>query len=332
MKFIKVVILSLLGVGSAYGACTNLHFVDPINDIDWDCIFPITLAGIPIDMGEHPPDSTDDTMMCSCPNHFFPGDPGVGFLVGFWEPAMLIDTVGDAWCFPALGVDLGSSASPTSGGGLGYTGGGSMRRDVEKLAFQHYHYYTFPVWGALGMFSDVDCVGGKQDFALTMISEVRPDWSDDLMAMQLYPETAVMANPGVVLACVADAVAATIGNPIDALYWCMGSWQTTYPMTGNVIDQDYAEANAAVAGHALYLQARWGELPDRAVNYCADTPMPIWVKSHYRLQEIDPVAESQCHQIGEPGLLWTAHKNPVGSPDNFSWVVFRKVHCCVVVF
>ena len=78
-------------------------------------------------------------------------------------------------------------------------------------------------------------------------------------------------------------------------------------------------------------QARTGLLPDRAVNYCAATPIPIWVKSHWRMQQIDPAVDNRCHAIGHPGILWTDRKNPIGKQDNFSWLLFRKVRCCVVV-
>ncbi|MEJ2756304.1 MAG: TraU family protein [Gammaproteobacteria bacterium] len=36
-----------------------------------------------------------------------------------------------------------------------------------------------------------------------------------------------------------------------------------------------------------------------------------------------------CLPIGKPGLLWTAYKNPPTAGDNFAWMLFRKVKCCV---
>lgn len=333
--FVRVAALWMCSF-AASAACTNLAFINPMSDIDWDCIFPITIAGIPIDEGEHPPDDDQGAFFCECAGKGIYGTPGFGFLVTFWEPARLVDTVADAWCFPAIGVNMSNTGNTEySTSSFGYTGGGSTRGGMgagaEAHTFQHYHYYIFPVWAILDMFTDMACEESESSFDLAMVSEVRPDWGDDTTAMQLYPETSLMGNPGVVFACIADAVASTVEEPIDALYWCMGSWGLTYPMTGNITSKDYTEANAGEAGRALYLQARNFMLPDRAIDYCEEISSPIWVKSHYRLQEVDPVDESQCHTLGEPGLLWTWNKNPPGLSDNFSWLLFRKVRCCVIL-
>ncbi len=314
----------------AHAVCTDRTMINPVSDVAWDCIFPMTIMGVPLDFGEHPPDSDSTEMLCACPNRRFPGDPGLGFMVSFWEPARMIDTTNDPWCFPGLGMNLGSSTA-VSGGGWGYSGSGKLSKLGDHLAFQNYHYYIMPIWAVLDLFTDIPCISEETSFDLTMVSEIRPDWGDDLTAMQLYPETSVMASPITALACIADAVASTAQRPIDALYWCMGAWGTTYPMTGNIIANDYAEANAGIAAKAMYVQARTALLPDRAVNYCYQTPLPIWIKSHWRIQQIDPVVDGQCRSIGYPGLLWTKHKNPVGGQDNFSWLLFRKVKCCVVI-
>ena len=323
----------LLMSSTASAACTDLSFINPISDVDWDCIFPITIAGIPIDIGNHPPDNQRGGMFCSCPGKGPFGTPLVGIEVSYWEPARLMDTVSDAWCFPSIGVDMGNSSAASSSR-HGYSGGGYLKQGYasgESHVFQHYHFYVFAVWEILQMFTDTACER-SEGFDLAMVSEVRPDWSDDITAMQLYPETALMANPATVMACVADAVATTVGEPIDALYWCMGSWGLTYPMTGNITAKDYVEANAGDAARALYSLARFGMLPDRAANLCEDVPLPIWVKSHYRIQEVRPVDDWQCHVIGEPGLLWTSGKGPIGRSDNYSWLFFRKVDCCMGLF
>lgn len=318
-------ILLLLGLlmpaPQAQAACTDKTFLDPINDVVWDCVFPITIMGVPLDFGDHPPDNPDSTILCECPGR---GIYGLGFMVSFWEPARMIETTADPWCFPALGLETGS-------GGWGYSGGGTLGREAHN-SFQNYHYYIMPLWAMMQLFTDLGCDNAAGQFDLAMVSEMRPEWSDDLYALQLFPETSLMANVATVLACAIDAVAATVERPIDVLYWCMGAWGTTYPATGNTTARDYVEANANTAGKAMFLQARTALLPDRAVNFCSTTPMPIWIKSHWRLQQTDPAVDKKCHAIGHPGLLWTHRKNPIGKQDNFAWLLFRKVRCCVVVF
>lgn len=314
----------------ANAACTDNTMLNPVTDIVWDCIFPITVMGIPLDFGNHPPDKTDSTMFCQCPGEGA-FTLGLGFMVGFWEPARMIETTMDTGCFPGLGMQFDVDT------GTGYTGDGfiadTLRAGVNNAIFQNYHYYVMPIWAVLDLFSDIPCISDETQFDLAMVSEVRPDWQDDLYSLQLFPEVALMANPAVVMACAADALAASISTPIDALYWCMGAWDTVYPPTGNsTVVADYAKANAAVAGRAMFLQARTALLPDRAVDSCNSTLMPIWIKSHWRIQESDPAIDKRCHNIGEAGILWTAGKAPVGRQDNYSWVLFRKVSCCVAVF
>ena len=54
--------------------------INPISDIVWDCIFPIEIAGIPLDFGEHPPDNDGTEFFCECEGKGF---TGMGFLVSF---------------------------------------------------------------------------------------------------------------------------------------------------------------------------------------------------------------------------------------------------------
>jgi conjugal transfer pilus assembly protein TraU len=320
------VALLLMALNSAaHAICKPGRMINPVSDVAWQCIFPISIMGIPFDGGNHPPDNDTTDVFCDCPGK--DGSMyGFGFVVTFWEPARMVDTVTDAWCFPGIGMDWKGTTA-----GAGYTGGGELRYSEERIAYQNYHYYIMPIWALLELFSDIPCIGDGESFDIAMVSEVRPDWHRDLLAAQLYPETALMANPFVVMACTADAVMATAERPIDALYWCMGAWGTTYPMTGHITASDYVEANAGIAGKAMYLQARTAMLGDRAANFCGTTYLPIWIKSHWRMQEVDPVADSQCHSIGHPGILWTGGKGPVGQMDNYSWLLFRKVKCCVPV-
>lgn len=315
------------GMPGAQAACTDRSFFNPISDPAWQCIFPISIMGVPLDFGDHPPDNPSGQMLCQCPGQGALGI-GLGFMVGFWEPARVIETVADPWCFPTLGMEMN-----LGGVGLGYSGGGSLRTQ-NSISFQHYHFYIMPLWAMLDLFTDIPCITDSSEsaFDLAMVSEVRPDWHNDLYALQLFPETALMANPATVIACAADAVAASFQRTIDAMYWCLGAWGVTYPATGHITTKDYVAANAGIASKAMFVQARTGNLPDRAVNYCAPMRMPIWVKSHWRIQQMDPAVDSKCHKIGHPGILWTQRKNPVGRQDNFSWMLFRKVSCCVTVF
>lgn len=322
--------LALLGsvfvVSPAKAACTDGDMIDVVGDPAWQCIFPITISSFTIDSGDHPDSETSSEFICQCEGKGIFGQ-GYGLPVGFWEPARMIETTYNPGCFPGLGMEIDMSSGSGYQGPGGYTSGGTGEKG---RAFQHYHYYIMPLWALLDLFTDIPCLSDETQFDLVMMSEFRPDWNDDLYALQLFPEVALTANKAAVMACAVDAIAATVARPIDAMYWCMGSWETTFPPTGNVMGRDYVKANAAIAGRAMYLQARTALLPDRAVNQCSTTYLPTWIKSHWRIQEIDPKVDSKCHNIGEAGILWTHRKNPAGAQDNFSWLLFRKVDCCAV--
>jgi conjugal transfer pilus assembly protein TraU len=324
LKWLSAVVL-LMAMQSASAECRDQRMMNMFSDVAWDCIFPITILSIPIDLGNHPPDNRDSDMFCECAGD---GIVGFGFVISYWEPARVVDTVKDPWCFPALGMNFASAGSV----GSGYPGKGQRWRETAKNSFQHYHYYVWPIWAMIGAGLDSFC-RDSETFDIAMVSEVRPDWGDDLTAAEFYPETSLMSNPFSVYACVADAGAAALQRTIDVLYWCMGAWGTTYPMTGNITTSDYVEANAGIAAKAMYVQARTAMLADRAINVCGPVPAPIWVKSHWRIQMADPQVDHRCHLIGHPGLLWTQRKNSVmAGMDNFSWVIFRKVKCCVVIY
>jgi conjugal transfer pilus assembly protein TraU len=331
MKKLLAMLGLLLLSSAAFARCDGVEMIDPTEDIVWDCMFPWSIMGTEFDYGEHPPDDKESESTCECEGEGYVGE---GFVMTFWEPARLMDTVKDAWCFPGIGMDFSSDmeSEETEGGGSNaYDGRGELFRHNAKVAFQHFHFYIMPFWAVLGMFADSQCKD-SETFDIAMVSEVRPDWGDDLAAAEYYPETSLMANPFTVFACVADAVAAVAQKTIDALYWCMGAWGLTYPMTGIITTSDYVEANAGIAAKAMYVQGRTGMLHDRATNLCFPVNPPIWTKSHWRLQMAKPQADSRCHLIGHQGLLWTYRKNTMGvAMDNFSWVIFRKVRCCVVV-
>ena len=48
----------------------------------------------------------------------------------------------------------------------------------------------------------------------------------------INPEALLFGNPIAQTACVADSVAATVSQPIDPLFWCMGSWVRLSPVGG----------------------------------------------------------------------------------------------------
>jgi conjugal transfer pilus assembly protein TraU len=293
---------------SANASPCNDGFINPLTKISWGCIFPIEIAGVPI--GKRGPLDADNpkSPVCLCPSSF--GIPLPGLRVNFWNPSRWIDTVENPGCLMALGVDV-----------MGETGRlhGTSRNDIHgnsHYTFAQMHYYIAPVWAILGLFQDLPCLSDK-GFDVAMMSEILPT-----------PQNEVFGNPAAILACVADAASANLGGTIDPLFWCMGGWGSVYPLGGSSNSGDLVEANAAIAAKCIFLMGRLGLLRLYDKSGCFETPAPIWKKSRFKLQEMEPVKSGQCVNIGRTGLLWSYLKQPPHK-DNFAWAVFEKVFCCV---
>lgn len=300
---------------TSYALC-NAPPLNPITDISWSCIFPISIGGIGSANTQNP--DQNDAPICVCNGGSV---PRLGLKVSFWEPSRIIDTVADPFCLMPLGTKI---ANPKPG-----TLGGSLNNDVNGggKAFQQMHYYLFPAWKILDMFQDIPCIddGG---FDVTEMTEINPNWNNDVLSLVVNPEAVLFANPATILACAADAAATLTGFPRNELFWCMGSWGNAYPLAGSITSTDYVQANAGLAARSIFLMGRLGRLLDTTPDGCAKTFTPIWHKNRYKLQLMRPVRDSSCQPIGRSGLLWTSDKHPL-TQDNFEWMAFKKVDCCV---
>ncbi|OYX43440.1 MAG: conjugal transfer protein, partial [Sphingomonadales bacterium 32-64-22] len=77
------------------GRCTG-SFVNPITDICWSCLFPISVGGLKIWPSNRPDPDNPDLPLCLCGLR-----PGIA--MGFWEPVRLADVSMKPWCFVNLG-------------------------------------------------------------------------------------------------------------------------------------------------------------------------------------------------------------------------------------
>lgn len=299
------------------GECSN-DFINPVSDINWQCIFPIGIGGI-LQLGDTEKETENlDDPVCVCTNNGI----NIGLNVSFWQPTVIIDTVKDAYCLNAIGTKMSGSDAKDGTLSVDVTGSG---RSPE--IFSHMHYYKFPLWKILNLFADLPCQqsGG---FDIAIISELLPHWNSSILSALLHPEAAVFANPVAKLSCMTDAVSASMGKPIDSLFWCMGSWGGAYPFTGHAIAGDRIEANAGIAAKAIYMMARTGLLLDYGVDSCGGIKTPVWNKSHYKLQLMKPIKDSSCRSIGESGIHWTSGKDNFMGGGNYTWAVFAKTKCC----
>lgn len=323
MKLINNIIpLFLLALSLNVSAECNTSILNPVTDVAWDNMFPIKIGNI-VKLGNSDGSDTSpgsSNPVCSCT---VAGIPKPGLAVEFWEPARVVDTVSDAWCMMPLATDVGPS------GVQGTLDGGYTTREARGKIFQQSHEYVFPPLAILDLYTDLPCLEYDKSFDVAMISEVLPTWNSDILALIINPEAILFANPAAQLACAADATSAMFNRPINALYWCAGGWGSVYPLAGSATATDYVEGNALIAARMVYLMGRTGLLEEFNPNGCTRSFVKFWNKDRYKFQQMKPVRAARAVHIGKPGILWTSGKHPLVSKDNFTWMTFRKVNCCV---
>ena len=295
-RFVPVaafVLAAVLWSGAATAQTCTGRFVNPITDVCWECLFPISIG--PISIGSvsgvlDTPNPSSPICFCGSPI------PRIGLSLGVWEPARLVDVSRTPWCFPNLGGLTINPGLPAGRGRTGAAGG-----DGAKGSVWHAHYYMYPLLSWIGVLLDLGCLeGGGLDIAWA--SELDPAWLDDELTFLLNPEAALFANLPAQAACAADCAASSVGLPLDPMFWCAGCQGGMYPLTGNVAAHvGGVQASLLAAQRLLYRLHRaglaWGTfgsgralraLPDAGDEEVAiplaDDPAGAGRRSVHRLQ------------------------------------------------
>ena len=323
LKKIGLLLLLIFNINS-YACKENTQALsDIISDLCYECIFPITVAGVTLIQGPmDDPNPSSRTPICICTDPF----PRIGIPVSYFEPSRIIEVVSEPYCFPSFGFK----------GSLGADGmlGGNKQKNgtTSKRNFMQTHYVIFPILSMLQLVMDFVCLESSSvDYAY--ITEVDPLWNSDTLSTIISPEALLFGNPVTNLACIADSVGANFGRPIDVLFWCMGSWGNAYPMSGSQPAKDsYLGDITAIASKLIYKLHRelilWGSVGNKGL--CGNYPMPIWKKTAYRLQPVLPEATPEAIVIGKTGISWDSMKNPPNGFNNYSIVLFKKRDCCAL--
>lgn len=309
----------------AQAVCKS-SFVNPLTETSWECMFPIRLAGVRITPSAPDPESYVSTPLCACKDGAF---QRIGLVMGFREPAYMLDVVKDAWCFAGFGIDMGKSKVWGNGGSKT----DQNSNEQSKKFFAHTHSYFYNPLYLLELLMDSRCLE-KLPTGIADLSEVRPDHSDSMLNLMLYPQSVLFANPLATAACMADSISASAGFPLDALFWCSGTWGPIYQMTGYSRSAGYSNVSAAsnVAAKSIARSHNnlllWGTKGTAAL--CGNYPMPVWLKSQYKLQPVRPVRSRLCPPIGRSEILWGAFMNPPvpNKEGNFAFLLWRWRDCC----
>lgn len=277
-----------------------------IEDICWDCMFPIrALSGTAGDPEDAPTTANDDTI-CFCEDSF--GVPELGFTIGMWQITRIIEITKIPYCAPAFGGKLFSSWRL-----LGSSHGPDLAKD--NGSFHNVHIYSFPLMSMLELLEIPGCAATAiVDFDLINLTEYDPTWSDPELSMMAVPEAALFGNPAAQLAQSYDCAASTLGRPVDATFWTAGCWGSLYPLNGYYHMTDSTmKLKSMIATRVMALQHRRG-FARRTAGYdtlCTPKYYPQVKKSQYKMQLFHPIPENQS----PGGVPATFAEGPTTSPS-----------------
>ena len=135
------------------------RFVNPITDICWSCIFPMTIGGTTLLS-----DGQEDTANPSSPVCYCSNPPRIGLTIGFWEPARLVDVTRTPFCMVGLG---GIQLDP----GVDVPRGAQVGHDSQRNAYQ-VHWYANPI--SLASSAARLPLSGEGSLDLVYLTEVDP--------------------------------------------------------------------------------------------------------------------------------------------------------------
>lgn len=301
-------------------------FVNPITDICWSCIFPITIGGMRVSASGEDTENPR-TPICRCPITI-PPYIRVGFPISFWEPARLVDVTRTPYCLVSLGGISLMDRGIQGRGSVSNNSGNRMRH-----SFYHVHWYIYPLIYWLELLTDFICIE-KASFDVAYITELDPLWNDDETAFILNPEAVLFGNPIAQAACAADCITASAGFAHDFLFWCAGCQGSLYPFTGTVSGHSGGVQASLLATERMIAKLHREGLLRGYVGadaLCDKYPMPIIRKSQYKTQMVYPIPSTikGCHPLGRSEALWAMGKEFPYQGEDFGYLIWRKRNCCL---
>lgn len=299
------------------------RFVNPITDICWSCLFPITIGGLRVSAaGEDTPN--DRTLICRCQNRTFP----IGIPISFWEPVRLVDVTRTPYCLVSLGGISLMERGVQGRGSVANNSGNRMRH-----SFYHVHWYVYPLIYWLELLTDFICLE-QAAFDVAYITELDPLWNDDETGFILNPEAVLFGNPIAQAACAADCITASTGFSHDYLFWCAGCQGSLYPFTGTVAGHVGGVQASLLATQRMIAKLHregllWGYMGSDGL--CGKYPMPIIRKTQYKTQMVYPIPSTVkgCHPLGRTETLWGSGKEYPYQGEDFGYLIWRKRNCCM---
>lgn len=319
-------VMLTISIAQASDPTCDGRWVNPITDICWKCLFPLSIGNVKVTSSSLP-----DTENPSSPIQLCPAPAPLlvrpGLAIGFWEPLAMTDVTRAPGCM----VNMGGFTIPMPKVG---TGAGTKVATEHGGTSYHVHWYKYPLISWLNIITTVGCMqGGEYDIAY--LSELDPMWKDDQLALFTNPEALIFANPVAQLACIADAVAAETGKPLNSLFWCAGGHGSMYPFTGNLVNESSGLNSSVLLSERMNFKLhRQGLIWDTVGQnnaVCNEYPTVIMPKERYRYQMVNKHPDAnQCHPLGRGVMRWQAGKEMPNSKKNYGYLIWKKRNCVIL--
>lgn len=309
------------------------RFPNLVTDVCYDCMFPIIIGGVAIDMGINS-DNYDSqggsSPVCSCASNLAVGIPS-----SFWEPIYMVDSTNVAGCMPLLGgIQINP---PTNSAETGSTVViNSQIGGVSKAAFMQINEYINPVMTTLGIISNNPCLDSR-GFDTPYVSWADPTWNDDTLAMILTPYAYPFAGIPSIAAEAPDAIAATTGFGLEQLFWTAGAWGSMYPVTGNISVANTPEqishlliARIFAKLHAAGVQQTTAGKSAQQACGALGVPEFLMDKRQYKTNRTFPFPDNLCTPISRPLALQEVGAAAPQYKD-YGYFIFRKKDCCSTI-
>ena len=326
-------IVAIIVIGLVHIVASTSHasdckgkFINPITDVCWKCLFPISIGPAKISSGKLKDTPNPKNIVCFCKGKL----PPIGIPIGFWEPVRVAEVTRVPYCMMSLGgVKLGSASSKH--GVVAHTSG----RPSDKRSYYHAHWYIYPVMYLFELLLDFVCLE-QNSFDIGYITEFDPLWNDDAKALILNPEAMLFGNPITQAVCGADCVAANTSLPKDELFWCAGCQGSMYPFTGTITTHySGVQASQLVVQkmiaklHRQLLMWRTSGTKDKEI--CDKSIAPKIKKTQYRIQMTYPEVDNTCYPLGHTTIRSEMGKEKPYIGEDFSYLIWRKRNCCSTV-
>jgi len=263
------------------------RFVNPITDICWECLFPISIGSIAVSTGSAPDTSNPSMPIQICPMGIF---YRVGLAIGYWEPMALTDVTRAPYCLVNMGgISLGV-------GKVGTGTAGQSDKDAPG-AFYHVHWYKYPLTYWLNIITSMGCLqGGDMDICAA-----------DAMA-------SAFGKP-------IDALFWCAGAH-GSMYPFTGYVSNEFsPMQSSILLSERMAAKLHRQGMVMNSIGK-----DRAVCFeypSAIVPKERW---RYQMVNKHPDVAA-CHPFGRTTTRWGTGHNMPNDRKNFGYLLWRKRNC-----